>query len=142
MLPPPHPVDSTRYPCCNAIGRHGRECKAGLSEVSATMRAMYDDADSLVDVGAATPPPRWCPDAKPDWQTRTDRNGGGQFATWTRSVEELWISCHDEVISGRVLRSQPRIFGTEEPGDGWTAEQARELAGDLITAADLIDGAE
>lgn len=159
-----HPVDSTYYPCCRGIGGHSRHCPDGpaavfaaaaiepapagdvsttpdLSEVDATLPGMNDDAE-LVDVGPATPPPRWCPEAEPDWQTRSGRDGGGQFCTWTRTVDgELWISCYDEIICGRVMRSQPRIYGTEEPREGWTAEEARELARELIAAADLIDGA-
>jgi len=98
---------------------------------------------ALVDVGPATPPPSWClPDAEPEWSRRTDEHGGGQFCTWDRMVDgELWVGCRDEIVESRVLRSQPRIFGTEEPGDGWTVAQARELARQLLAAADLVDQA-
>lgn len=106
------------------------------------------DADRT-DIGPATPPPAWClPDAVPDWVNFTPEFGGGQGATWDRSLGSgvslaSWVSigCTDRVIDGRVMRSAPRIFGTEEPRDGWTVAEARELAAQLVAAADLIEGA-
>lgn len=86
----------------------------------------------LVDVGPATPAPSWClPDTEPDRGP----------VVWAHVLDGVWISCEDEVIDGRVWRSSPRIFGTEEPCSGWTAVQARELARQLVAAADLIDQA-
>lgn len=97
---------------------------------------------ALVDVGPATPAPAWClPGAEPDWMTRTAAAGAEQVCMWNRSVggSGVHIGCEDEVVGGRVLRSESRVFGTEEPRSGWTARQARELARQLVTAADLID---
>lgn len=99
--------------------------------------------DALVDVGPATPPPAWClPSAEPDVWTRSDEDGGTRACAWVRNLGgDVWISCEDVVLHGRVLRSSPRIFGTEEPLVGWTVSQARELARQIVAAAELIDQA-
>lgn len=119
-------------------------------EVEAVGAAHYRSAAdapsraALVDVGPATPPPSWCaPDTEPDWMDRTASAGGGQVCVWNHAVGngDVWIGCDDQVIGGRVLRSEPRIFGTDEPTIGWTAGQARELAVQLVAGADLIDAA-
>lgn len=128
------PVDSTYYPCCHAIGAHGPDCTAENPP----------SRHALVDVGPATPPPSWClPGAEPDWENChcPVGNGGGQLCVWSRSVGAncVLIGCEDKVVDGRVLRSEPRVFGIEVPRSGWTAAQARELARQLVAAADLID---
>lgn len=93
-----------------------------------------------VDVGPATPPPNWClTGAQPDVWTRSDEAGGMPVFAWVRNISgDVWIGCEDQIVDGRVLRSAPRIFGTEEPSHGWTAEQALELAAQLVAAVDLI----
>lgn len=121
------PVDSRPYSNCDLLNR----------------AAAHPPRPDLMDIGPATPPPAWClPGREPVWGNLAAEHGGGQICMWDRNLDgpDLWISCEDTVLDGRVLRSPPRIFGTEEPEDGWTAEQARELAANLIAAADLIDG--
>jgi hypothetical protein len=53
----------------------------------------------------------------------------------------VYVGCDDIVVGGRVLRSESRIYGIEEPADGWTPAQGRDLARQLMAAADLIDWA-
>lgn len=99
------------------------------------------DNHDATDVGAAPQPPAWCaPGAEPDWARIPAEHGGGLVGVWERKLDgcDVWISCEDQIVGGRVLRSAPRIFGTEEPRDGWTAEQALELAAQLVAAVDLI----
>lgn len=132
MSTTPHPADSI--------------CTAGsLSDAGATMPSVTTTPSrhALADIGPATPAPSWClPDAMPDWLRRTEKYGGGQICVWERALDDgVYIVCEDEVMRGRVLRSEPRIFGTEEPEQGWTAAEARELAAHLVAAADLIDQA-
>lgn len=103
---------------------------------------MTTNSHDMTDVGAAPQPPAWClPGAEPDWARIPAEHGGGQSAIWERQLDggDVWISCEDKLVAGRVLRSAPRIYGTEEPRDGWTAEQARELARQLVAAADILD---
>ncbi|OBK82140.1 hypothetical protein A5649_09805 [Mycolicibacter heraklionensis] len=101
--------------------------------------------DTLTDVGAAPQPPAWCePGAEPDWSLIPAEHGGGLVGIWERKLDggDVWISCEDKLVDGRVLRSAPRIFGTEEPRDGWTAEEARGLARQLVAAADILDATQ
>jgi hypothetical protein len=94
----------------------------------------------LTDVGPATPPPSWCmPDTEPEWSRLTD---GGDVCTWTRDVsDDVWVSCDDWLIDGRVVRSAPTIRYWEPPAAGITGGQAKALARALI-AADVIADAE
>lgn len=103
------------------------------------------DYDTLVDVGPATPPPSWClPDAVPDWSSVACERGAAPVCIWGRVVNfggsSVWVSCEDQVIGGRVLRSAPRILGAVDR-DRCTPAQARDLARCLLAAADLIDRA-
>jgi hypothetical protein len=100
---------------------------------------------SASDVGPATPAPRWClPDAEPSLEKVNTQYGGGVISYWSRSfaaedcATDVWIHAEDQVIDGRVMRTAPRIMYWEPPGDGMTAAQARQLAAQLLNAADVL----
>lgn len=95
---------------------------------------------TLTDIGPATPPPGWClPDTEPEWNHLTEQAGGGAVCSWERRVsDDVWIAAEDRIIEGRVMRSAPRIFYWEPPVEGVTVIRARELAAELIAAADVL----
>jgi len=101
---------------------------------------MTIDKQPLTDVGPAIPPPSWClPGVEPQWDRLTEPFGGDMVCTWSRDVSGgVWIEAYDRIIDGRVMRSAPRILYWEPPMDGFTCEQARELAAGLVAAADII----
>jgi hypothetical protein len=99
----------------------------------------------VTDVGPATPPPSWClPNVEPVVDKLNQHLGGGIIASWSRdfraadSAADVWIEADDRVIAGRVARTAPRIMYWEPPADGMTAAQARQLAAQLLNAADVL----
>ena len=96
--------------------------------------------DQLTDVGPATPPPAWClPDAAPRLEQLTEEFGGGNVCTWCRDFGDVWVSCEDRIVGGRILRTPPRILYFEPPRNGIDAAIARKVAADLLNAADELD---
>ena len=59
----------------------------------------------------------------------------------SRDIGNVWISCDDHTVNGRVLRTAPAIHYSEEPGrgEGINAAAARRLAAELLNAADILD---
>ncbi len=82
-------------------------------------------------------PPDWCePDAVPDWQELAT---GDTVRMWERVVgRRVWIAAEDHTLDGNVFRTPPRIFAGDYP-DGLSVEEARELAAELLAAADILD---
>ena len=59
---------------------------------------------------------------------------------WERCVgRRVWIAAEDHTLDGNMFRTPPRIFVGEYP-DGLGVVEARELAAELLNAADLLDG--
>jgi hypothetical protein len=92
----------------------------------------------LTDVSPATPPPDWClPGAVPS--TDSVEADGNQLWHWTRTVSDnVWISCEDKVINGRVMRSQPKIALSDV--GMISAEEALEIAEELTLAEQILAG--
>ena len=90
----------------------------------------------LTDIGPAIPPPSWC---LPGTQPNTESTGDGHLWSWTREFENTWIACDDQIIDGRVMRTDPQI-GHELLT--FSAKRAREIARDLIAAADILEGSQ
>jgi hypothetical protein len=122
-----HPVDSTYHPCCNAIGRHGRDCKT-----EAPLPAGADT--SQVD----------------EWQT--DRDGRTTRLVWSLPMG-TWarpqVGYNDDVVTAVVTQHRDGSIVTaaaDAPlvyvGDtAHSPESARELAHSLLAAADWAERA-
>jgi hypothetical protein len=95
-------------------------------------------ADNIPDIGPA--PPAWAlPGARPGWDSVADADGAG-ILDWVRDIGQVWICCSDSIDeNGEWVRTPARI-GFCEPRDGLDAAGARRLAGDLLAAADILDG--
>lgn len=103
-------------------------------------------ARPTTDVGAATAAPAWClPGAEPTWDQLTEEYSGGSVSTWVRTFPagdvsaDVWISCDDRIVEGRVLRTHPRICIHDRE---MTRAQARQLAAELLNAADTLDDSD
>jgi hypothetical protein len=64
--------------------------------------------------------------------------------TWSRSFPDepgadVWVEADDRIVDGRVVRSAPRIMMFEPASDGLDAAAARQLAAELLNAADTLD---
>jgi len=84
-----------------------------------------------------TPPP-WCqPGAKPDWELTPD---GAGILDWCRDVGGVWIARADRIDeNGEWTHDRGAIYFSEAPRHGLTAAAARQLAAELLAAADLLD---
>jgi hypothetical protein len=112
-----YPVDSTYHPCCNAIGRHGRDCKTQIQ-----------------------PPPG----AEPDLWVAGQRDIYSQIGYVATSTDLL--SCPavtvvaEQYADGRIGCIDV-ILDVEMGGShsDLSSAHARELAGMLTAGADLAD---
>ncbi|MDC8984354.1 hypothetical protein PR370_18595 [Mycobacterium marinum] len=101
-------------------------------------------ARPTTDVGPAIPPPAWCaPGTDPDWERLSEQYGGALACFWARYFPnddgDVWIKAEDRIIDGRIRRTDPAIHYTEPPSEGVTPAQARQLAAELLNAADVLD---
>ncbi|WP_373234884.1 hypothetical protein [Mycobacterium marinum] len=101
-------------------------------------------ARPTTDVGPAILPPSWCaPGTDPDWERLSEQYGGALACFWVRNFPDdngdVWVKAEDRVIDGRIRRTIPAIHYTESPSEGVTPAQARQLAAELLNAADVLD---
>lgn len=106
-------------------------------------------ARPTTDVGPATPAPAWCaPGTMPVWERLSEQYGGGQECGWYRYFPnyddgvgaDVWIRAYDRIVDGRLLRTDAEIHYVEPSSRGVTPAQARQLAAELLNAADVLDG--
>jgi hypothetical protein len=94
-----------------------------------------------IDNTAVPAPPAWVlPGTRPEWDSLTP--DGGPLAGWTRDIGNgVWIACDDTIENGRWVRSPAAIHYSEEPGrgEGINPAAARQLAAELLNAADILD---
>jgi hypothetical protein len=93
--------------------------------------------DSTFDIGP-TPPPLTLPGAQPNWDSLTP--DGTTVLAWTRDIgDQVWIAAEDTIAEGQWLRSPAVVGFCEPPRDGLDAAGARQLAAELLNAADELD---
>lgn len=134
-----HPVDSTFYACCNAIGRHIRDCTAeNLSDRDATMPAMTNTTPTNTLPNVPLPPgtnqvSEWYQGARDCYgRVRTITASG-----WLRDDVSVFIHAIQQAngeITDRVIVA-PELH----PDDPLTSTQARQIGEALIAVADEFD---
>ena len=92
---------------------------------------------NVFDVGP-TPPAWTLPGAQPNWDSLTE--DGASVLGWTRDFgDQVWIETEDVIKDGQWVRSPAAIVFCEPPRDGVDAAGARQLAAQLLNAADTLD---
>jgi len=95
---------------------------------------------TIDNIGGLGPtPPAWCePGTKPDWNSLTPDGAG--ILDWTRDIGQVWIAGADRIDeNGEWTHDVGAIYFSEAPRHGLTAAAARQLAAELLAAADLLD---
>ncbi|HEU4360477.1 MAG TPA: hypothetical protein VFR27_03085 [Mycobacterium sp.] len=110
---------------------------ANLSAGGATMPTMATNS-TVVGLVPAVPAPAWAlPGAAPRHDVLV--GDGSPITSWFRDFgDDVWLACEDTRDGDRLLRSESRIHHSEPPPDGLTAAQARELARQLMAAANAL----
>jgi hypothetical protein len=128
-------------PSTNHDGFTYRDACAARTPV-ACANADADAYSRAEDLGPAPTPPAWCePGARPD-QSSVRMVDGAPIAAWERCLGDVWVYCHDTEENGRMVRSAPRIAYNDPPADGLDAAGARQLARELMAAANTLTDAE
>jgi hypothetical protein len=110
-----HPVDSTYHPCCNAIGRHGRDCK---TEVPLPAGADFGD----------------------NWETTDGSSHTRVVSTPNRYVTDSELLIWADAVQGQDGRiSDPAARIDISSLEQLNGDQARELASHLLELAALLD---